>query len=77
MFRHLSAFKVSEGQKIKRGQLIGLIGSTGLSTGPHLHYEVIKNNEKVNPVGYFFNDLSADQFDQMTTISNNIGQALD
>ena len=77
LYGHLSAFKVTEGQKIKRGQLIGLIGSTGLSTGPHLHYEVIKNNEKVNPVGYFFNDLSADQFEQITTLSNNIGQALD
>jgi murein DD-endopeptidase MepM/ murein hydrolase activator NlpD len=77
LYAHLSAFRVARGQKIKRGQVIGLIGSTGLSTGPHLHYEVMKNNEKVNPVGYFFNDLTADQFEQITTLSNNIGQALD
>jgi murein DD-endopeptidase MepM/ murein hydrolase activator NlpD len=77
LFAHLSEFKVREGQKVKRGMVIGLVGSTGLSTGPHLHYEVIKNNEKVNPVNYFFNDLTPEQYDQIITISDNVGQALD
>ncbi len=74
---HLSQFKVKKGQKVKRGEIIGLIGSTGLSTGPHLHYEVIKNNEKVNPINYLFNDLTPEQLEQMSNIANNTGQALD
>jgi murein DD-endopeptidase MepM/ murein hydrolase activator NlpD len=77
LYAHLSAFKVSVGQKIKRGDVIGLVGNTGLSTGPHLHYEVIKSKEKVNPVNYFFNDLTPEQYDQIINISNNSGQALD
>lgn len=64
-YAHLSAFKVQEGQKIHRGQVIGLVGSTGKSTGAHLHYEVEKDGTKVNPMSYFFNDLSPEEYDQM------------
>jgi murein DD-endopeptidase MepM/ murein hydrolase activator NlpD len=77
LYGHMSEFKVTLGQKIKRGQLIGLVGNTGMSTGPHVHYEVIKNGEKVNPINYFFNDLSPNQFDQIITKSNNPVQTLD
>jgi murein DD-endopeptidase MepM/ murein hydrolase activator NlpD len=77
LYGHMSEFKVRPGQKVKRGTVIGLVGNTGLSTGPHLHYEVIKNNEKVNPVNYFFNDLSPEQYDQIISISDNVGQTLD
>lgn len=77
LYAHLSAFKVRLGQKIKRGDIIGAVGNTGLSTGPHIHYEVIKNSDKVNPVNYFFNDLTPEQYDQIVTISSNSGQALD
>jgi murein DD-endopeptidase MepM/ murein hydrolase activator NlpD len=77
LYGHMSAFNVTLGQKIKRGQVIGFVGNTGLSTGPHVHYEVIKNGTKVNPVGYFFNDLSAEQFDQIISLSNNPVQTLD
>src|SRR5688572_13321398 len=56
-YAHLSRFKVKAGQKVKRGDVIGQTGSTGKSTGPHLHYEVLKNRSAVNPVYYYFNDL--------------------
>lgn len=77
LYAHLSEFKVMAGQKVKRGMVIGLVGSTGLSTGPHLHYEVIKGSEKINPINYFFNDLTPEQYDQIITLSNNNGQTLD
>ncbi len=76
-YAHLKDFKVKKGEKIKRGQLIGFVGSTGKSTGPHLHYEVIKNGEKVNPIGYYHNDLTPEQYEQLLEISNNSHKALD
>jgi murein DD-endopeptidase MepM/ murein hydrolase activator NlpD len=77
LYAHMSAFNATIGQKVKRGTLIGYVGNTGLSTGPHLHYEVIKGGQKVNPVNYFFNDLSPAQFDEIIKLSNNPVQALD
>jgi murein DD-endopeptidase MepM/ murein hydrolase activator NlpD len=77
LYAHLSKFEATVGTKVKRGTKIGEVGSTGFSTGPHLHYEVIKNGQKVNPVNYFFNDLTAEQFDEIIQLSNNPGQALD
>jgi len=77
VYAHLSRFKVKEGQKVRRGDVIGYVGNTGLSTAPHLHYEVILNNNKVNPVNYYFNDLSPAEFDRMIEISMNSGQTFD
>ncbi len=74
VYAHLKSFKVSEGQKVTRGQLIGTVGSSGLSTSPHLHYEVIRNHKKVNPVYYFFNDLNPQQYeDILSTANRSIG----
>ncbi len=77
LYAHLNEFNVQKGQKVKRGEVIGFVGSTGTSTAPHLHYEVFKNNKKVNPVHYYFNDLTPEEFDKMIFISSNSGQSFD
>jgi len=76
-YAHLSKFEVKLGQKVKRGEVIGLVGSTGKSTGPHLHYEVIKNGDKLNPINYFHNDLTPAEYEQMLEISSSSNVAFD
>jgi len=63
LYGHMVKIKVRQGQKVKRGEVIGWVGSTGKSTGPHCHYEVIINGNEVNPVYFFYNDLNAEQYD--------------
>ena len=77
LYAHLSAFKVNKGQKVKRGDIIGKVGNTGTSTGPHLHYEVIRNNKKIDPAHFFFNDLDYEQYQEMVKISTQINTSLD
>lgn len=77
LYGHMSRIAVKEGQRVKRGDVIGYVGSTGMSTAPHLHYEVIKNGEKINPINFFFNDLSADEYTQMLDISSKSNQSFD
>ena len=77
LYAHCNAFNVKEGQKVKRGDVIGYVGNTGLSTAPHLHYEVSINNKKVNPVNYYFNDLTPGEYEKMIQISINSGQTFD
>lgn len=77
-YAHLSKIMVRIGQKVKRGDVIGKIGNTGKSVGPHLHYEVLKNNMAINPINFFYKDLSPEAYDKMIELSSQEGgQALD
>lgn len=76
LYAHLSEFNVRIGQRVERGQVIGKVGNTGLSAGPHLHYEVHKDNQKVNPVYYFYNDLTPEEYEKVIEISSRYNQAL-
>ncbi len=69
LYGHMVRIKVRAGQKVKRGEIIGWVGSTGKSTGPHCHYEVSINNANVNPVYFFSNDLNAEQYDQLLKLA--------
>jgi len=77
LYAHMSRIKARRGQKIKRGELLGFIGSTGTSTAPHLHYEVIKGKNKVNPINYFFNDLTEEEYQTIRDIAAREGQSFD
>jgi murein DD-endopeptidase MepM/ murein hydrolase activator NlpD len=77
LYAHLSELKVRNGQEVKRGDVIGLVGNTGLSAGPHLHYEVHKNGQPVDPANYYFNDLTPEEYARMLELSRNAGQSLD
>lgn len=76
-YAHLDSFKVKRGDKVKRGQEIGTMGNTGKSTAPHLHYEVIKNNKTVNPINFFFNDLTPEEYDKILELSQYPSQTMD
>jgi murein DD-endopeptidase MepM/ murein hydrolase activator NlpD len=77
LYAHINKFNVQKDQKVRRGDVIGYVGNTGLSTAPHLHYEVSLNGKKVNPVNYYFNDLSASEYERMIEISLKSGQTFD
>jgi len=76
LYAHLSRKIVRPGQKVKRGEIIGYTGNSGLSTGPHLHYEVRKNNVPVNPVNFFFNDLTPAEYEQIIEIASKVNQSM-
>ena len=73
----MSRFKVRKGEKVKRGDVIGYVGSTGTSIAPHLHYEVIKNGEKINPMNFFFNDLTPEEYEKVIELSSQSNQSFD
>lgn len=77
VYAHLYKSLVRKGQKVRRSDIIGLVGNTGKSTGPHLHYEVRLNDSPVDPRNYYFYDLSPEEYDQMIQLSNNFGLMLD
>jgi murein DD-endopeptidase MepM/ murein hydrolase activator NlpD len=77
LYAHMSKIAVRQGQRVVRGDIIGYVGSTGSSTGPHCHYEVMKNGTKIDPINYFFNDLTADQYEKVLEISSKYNQSFD
>ena len=77
LYAHMSRAKVRSGQKVKRGDVIGYVGTTGLSTGAHLHYEIHKNGEPVDPIMYFYNDVDPDDFIKIYQNSKKLSLSLD
>ncbi len=77
LYGHMSKFKARVGQKVTRGEIIGYVGNTGKSTGPHLHYEVIVRGRHDNPSKYYFMDLTPEEYDRMIQIAENHGQVMD
>ncbi|MBT8283488.1 MAG: M23 family metallopeptidase [Muriicola sp.] len=77
LYAHLSNYNVKRGQKVKRGDLIGFIGSTGRSEAPHLHYEVWKDGDRINPINFYYGSLTAEEFENMLKYANQENQSLD
>ncbi len=77
LYAHLSKSFVKKNQFVNRGDIIGLVGNSGISTGSHLHYEVYKNNKPIDPALFFFNDISPDQYDEMIKLSKKIPISFD
>lgn len=77
LYGHLSKYKVRAGQRVKRGDVIGYVGSTGRSEAPHLHYEVHKNGEVVNPLNFYYGNMSAAEFAAISKLANQENQSLD
>lgn len=75
LYAHLSKATVKPGQWVNRGDVIGKVGNTGTSTAPHLHYEVIKNGEKIDPINFFFNDVSPAEFEQIVELASRHSQS--
>ena len=77
LYGHLSQYNVKRGQKVKRGDLIGFVGSTGRSEAPHLHYEVWKDSDRINPINFYYGSLSPEEFENMLKFANQENQSLD
>ena len=77
LYAHMSKFNVKRRQKVKRGDIIGYVGSTGRSVGPHLHYEIFKDGKRVNPLNYYSGNLSAEEFDIMLNLARQENQSMD
>jgi len=77
LYAHMQKYIVKKGQKVKRGEVIGYVGNTGKSVAPHLHYEVHKNGKKVNPVNFFYNDLTSEEYEKMIILSSQNNQSFD
>lgn len=77
LYGHMYKFNVHVNQKVKRGDVIGFVGSTGRSEGPHVHYEVFKDNERINPMNFYYGNLSAEEYGKMLEKASMENQSLD
>ncbi|WP_282162489.1 M23 family metallopeptidase [Ulvibacterium marinum] len=77
LYAHLSRYNVKRGQKVKRGDIIGFVGNTGRSEAPHVHYEVWKDEERINPINFYYGSLSAEEFENMLKYATQENQSLD
>jgi len=77
LYAHLYKYNVRPGQRVKRGDVIGFVGSTGRSQGPHLHYEIIKDGQHINPINFYYGHLSPEEFDQVLIKAQKENQSLD
>jgi murein DD-endopeptidase MepM/ murein hydrolase activator NlpD len=77
LYGHMFRVKVKNGMRVKRGEIIGWVGNTGKSTGPHCHYEVHKNGRPLDPVYFFYNDLTPEQFDRLLKLAASSNQSFD
>jgi murein DD-endopeptidase MepM/ murein hydrolase activator NlpD len=77
LYAHCSKVLVRKGKKVKRGDMIAYVGNTGKSTAPHLHYEVIKNGRRIDPINFFFNDLTPEEYEQVLKIAAQSNQSFD
>ncbi len=77
LYAHLNKYNVKKGQKVKRGDIIGFVGSTGRSVAPHLHYEIFKNGKRINPRNFYYGSLTSEEFNEMLKASSLINETLD
>jgi murein DD-endopeptidase MepM/ murein hydrolase activator NlpD len=77
LYAHLSKYNCRKGQRVKRGDIIGYVGSTGRSEAPHLHYEVIQNGKKINPMNFYYGSISAEEYIAISKLANQENQSLD
>ena len=77
LYGHMSKYIVKRGQRVKRGEIIGYVGSTGTSVAPHLHYEVHKDGRKINPAPFYYNDLTPEEYEKMLELSSKFNQSFD
>ena len=77
LYAHMSKYNVKRGQKVKRGDIIGYVGNTGRSVGSHLHYEILKDNKKINPLNFYYGNLSTSEFDALLAQASQENQSFD
>ena len=77
LYAHLNKYNVKRNQLVKKGDIIGFVGNTGRSQAPHLHYEVIKDGKRVNPINFYYGNLTPDEFEELLKIANQENQSLD